>query len=338
MIKKLGNKALLLILVVLLAVFGIARYFSNRNGENTFKTAIIPKIDSARMNGMVIFQKTTKKGTPLPFVFTRKGKDWYVSQGTISGRAEQRSAQYIISQLEQISPDRLASNSSADWKDYNVTDSLGTRVVLLYDKDTALDVIVGRFSFIPQGRKTISYLRLAGQKEVYATEGMLAMNITEEFNAWRDKKIIPADQFNSWNKLTFTYPGDSGFVLQKQDSTHWVFDNGQVPDTLAVTHILQDLSGQNYGSFVNNFDSTGKQPLFSLRIEGKNMGAVLIKAYPADSANKYAINSSINPASFMSGMYNGMFSKIFPSKATFFRKDFKPLPPTIRSTPMRGRM
>src|SRR6185312_2859829 len=199
MIKKLGNKALLLILVALLAIFGIVRYFSTRNGENTFKTAIIPKIDSARMNGMVIFQKISKKGMPLPFIFTRKGKEWYVSQGTVSGRAEQRSAQYMISQLEQISPDRLASNNPADWKEYNVTDSLGTRVALLYDKDTVLDVIVGRFSFIPQGRKTISYLRLAGQKEVYATEGMLAMNITEELNAWRDRKIIPDNQFASWN-------------------------------------------------------------------------------------------------------------------------------------------
>ena len=81
MIKKLGNKSLLLILVLLLAVFLIARYFSTRNGENTFKTAIIPHIDTNRMNGMVIFQKPTKTGKPLPFIFTLKGKKWYVSQG-----------------------------------------------------------------------------------------------------------------------------------------------------------------------------------------------------------------------------------------------------------------
>lgn len=336
MIKKLGNKALLLILVLLLALFGIARYVSTRNGENTFKTAIIPHIDSARMNGMVIFQRATKKGIPPPFIFTRKGKEWYVSQGNVSGRADQRSAQYMMAQLEHISPDRLASNSPADWKDYNVNDSLGTRVVFLYDKDTALDVIVGRFSFIPRSRQSISYIRLAGQKEVYAIDGMLAMNISEEFNAWRDRKIVPDDAFTSWDKLTFTYPDDSGFVLQK-NGNRWVFSDGKVPDSLAVAHILQDLSGQNYGIFVNNFDSAGKQPLFSLRIEGKSLGAVLIKAYPSDSASRYAITSSINPGTFMNGSFNNMVSKIFPSKATFFRKDFKPLPPTIRSVPMRGR-
>lgn len=339
MIKKLGNKALLLILIVLLAVFGIVHYVSTRNGENTFKTAIIPHIDSARMNGMVIFQKATKKGIPLPFVFNRKGKEWYISQGNVSGRAQLRSAQYMMSQLEHISPDRLASNSPDDWKEYNVTDSLGTRVVFLYDKDTALDVMVGRFSFIPQTRKAISYIRLAGQKEVYAIDGMLSMNITEEFNAWRDRKIIPDDYFASWDKLTFTYPDDSGYVLLKNtNSNRWVFNDGKAPDSLAASRILQDLSGQNFGTFVNNFDSTGKQPVFLLRIEGKSFGAVLVKAYLSDSASKYAITSSINSGAFISGAFNNMVSKIFPSKATFFRKDFKPLPPTIKSMPMKGRM
>jgi hypothetical protein len=339
MIKKLGNKTLLLLLVAMLAVVGIVRYISTRNGENTFKTAIVTKIDSARMNGMIIFQKTTKKGTPLPFIFTRKGKEWIISEGNVSGRADQRSAEYMKSQLEHISPDRLASNDPAEWKDYNVNDSLGTRVVFLYDKDTALDVIVGRFSYIPSRKQAITYLRLAGQKEVYAIDGMLAMNISEEFNAWRDRKIVPDEYVTGWNKLTFAYPNDSGFALQKDTNTNqWAFSDGKVPDSLAVAHILQDISGQNYGTFINNFDSSGKQPVFSLRIEGKPFGAVVIKAYPAGDANKYAINSSINPTSFMSGIFNNTVSKLFPSKATFFRKDFKPMPPTIRSVPMRGRM
>ncbi|HTA27491.1 MAG TPA: hypothetical protein VK809_06875, partial [Bacteroidia bacterium] len=57
MIKKLGNKGLLLILVALLAVFGIFRYISSRKSENTFQTTLIPKIDSTKLTGMVIFEK-----------------------------------------------------------------------------------------------------------------------------------------------------------------------------------------------------------------------------------------------------------------------------------------
>jgi hypothetical protein len=329
MIKKLGNKALLLILVLLLAVFAIARYISNKRGENTFQTSIVPKIDSARMNGMVIFQKATKKGKPLPYIFTRKGKDWYVSQGNVVSRAEPRAARYMISQLETISPDRLASNDPKDWKDLCVNDSLGTRVVFLYDKDTAIDLIVGRFSYMPKEKKSMSCVRLSGHDEVYAVEGFLSMNITEDFDAWRDKKIMPGD-YNTWNKLTFTYPHDSGFVLMNGKDDRWVFGDGSKPDSLAAVNLIKQISNQNYGSFVNNFDSSGKQPVFTLQIEGAGFGPIVIKAFPADTANIYAINSTINPGSFFSGKQGGLVNKIFPGKAAFFRKDFKPLPAQIK--------
>lgn len=333
MIKKLGNKGLLLILALLIIVFAIARYISNKKGENTFKTAIIPKIDSTRMNGMVIFpeaptsqpgQKSVKP-KPLPFIFTRKGKEWYVTQNGIGGRAQLRSAKYMIDQLEQISPDRLASNNPADWKDFAVTDSLGTRVVFLYDKDTALDVIVGRFSYIPQRKQSISYIRVAGQNEVYAIDGFLSLNITENFDGWRDKKIMP-DNYESWAKLTFTYPADSGFTLKKDSNKEWVFDGAGFPeikelDSATAWGAIKNISEQNYGSFINNFDSNSKQPAFTLRIEGKAFGAVVLKAYPTDTLNQYVINSTINPTSFFNGKYNGTFSKIFPNKASFFKKD-----------------
>lgn len=319
MIKKLGNKGLLLILVLLLAVFGIVRYISARKGENTFNTTIIPKIDSARMNGMVIFPKPSRQGASVPLVFTRKGNEWYVSQGSVSGRAEQRSAHYMINLLEQISPDRLASNSPADWKEYNVNDSLGTRVVFLYDKDTALDMLVGRFSYIPQQRQGISYIRLAGHNEVYAIDGFLSMNITQNLDAWRDKQMMPQNDM-SWTKLTFTYPADSGFAIEKGNNSQWVFADGKKPDSTAASTILKNISEQNYGSFINHFDTAGKQPVYTLRIEGNPFGAVVIKAYPADSADKYAIQSTMNPTSFFSGNRNALFSKIFPAKEAFFQK------------------
>jgi hypothetical protein len=105
-----------------------------------------------------------------------------------------------------------------------------------------------------------------------------------------------------------------------------------MPDSLAAVNLIKDASSQNYGSFVNKFDSTRKQPLFTLRAEGTGFGAAIIKAYPTDTANKYVISSSINPGSFFDGSKNDMFSKAFPSKKSFFRKDFKPLPKPIRPT------
>src|SRR5580693_6506027 len=100
--------------------------------------------------------------------------------------------------VEMINPDRLASNSPKDWHELDVDDSLGTRVVFFYNNDTVVDLIVGRFSYLP-GPKTqmnfnrnngtaYSAVRLNHQKEVYKVEGFLTLNVSDEFNQWRDKK------------------------------------------------------------------------------------------------------------------------------------------------------
>jgi Domain of unknown function (DUF4340) len=320
MIKKLTNTQLLLILLALLAVFGIFRYISIKKGENTFQTNIVPKIDSVRLNGIIIYPRKTKGSSNLPYVFAKKGKDWYVSQGDVTSRAEPRSSNYLIKLIEEISPDRLGSNDPKDWKQYNVNDSLGTRVVFFYDKDTALDLVVGRFSYIPEKKQAISYVRLWGHTEVYAVDGFLTMNITEDFNAWRDKKAMPGT-YASWTKLTFSYPSDSGFVIHRDSGDRWIFGNGALPDSATSVKVIQDISNQNYGSFINKFDTTGKQPLFTLRIEGSDFSSALIEAYLADSTNVYAIHSSVNPGAFFSGgKGNGMFSKVFPGKSAFNKK------------------
>ncbi len=329
MIKKIGNKGLLLILFLLLAAFCIFRYISNKRGENTFQTAIIPKIDTNKLNGMVIFPKmmNTADKRPmaeklLPFIFTRKGKDWYISQGDVRSRTEPRAVNYMLKQMESISPDRLGTNDPKDWKQYNVNDSMGTRVVFLYDKDTVMDVIVGRFSYIPQQKQAISYVRISGQKEVYAVDGFLSMNIAEEFDNWRDKKIMPSD-YPSWTKLTFTYPADSGFVLSKDSNEVWTLADGTKPDDATTVNNIKEINNQNYGGFINKFDTNGKQALYTLRVEGSDFKPVLLKAYPADTLNKYAITSTLNPGSYFSGNKNGLFAKIFRSKSSFFKTAVK---------------
>ena len=185
-------------------------------------------------------------------------------------------------------------------------------------------MIVGRFSYIPQQKQGMSYVRISGQKEVYAVDGFLSMNITEDFNAWRDKKIMPGDDCRG-PSLPLPIRLIAALLL-KATAAQWVFSDGKKPDSVAAVNIIHDISNQNYGSFIDNFDSTGKQPIFTLRIEGNDFGPVLIKAYPADTANLYAIHSTLNPGAYFNGKTNGMLGKIFPGKKEFFRKDLKPLP------------
>ena len=46
MSKKVGNKELFIILIILIGVYALVRYINHKRGENTFHTAIIPKVDT----------------------------------------------------------------------------------------------------------------------------------------------------------------------------------------------------------------------------------------------------------------------------------------------------
>ncbi|HTB08137.1 MAG TPA: DUF4340 domain-containing protein [Bacteroidia bacterium] len=315
MIKKFSNGQLALILGILLVAFAISRYVSNKNGGNTFHTALIPKIDSAKINGMLVYPKT--KGSKL-ISFKKVNNVWMVSEGDVTSRADQKAEGYIIKQLQQISPDRLAANDEQHWKDFDVTDSSGTRLVLLTDKDTVVDVMVGRFNYLPNERKGMTSVRLRNQKEVYGVEGFLAMNIAEDFKSWRDRSLVTGDK-TTWGKLTFMYP-DSGYIVAA-DKTDWIVD-GKKPDSLATMTLLTTLSQQNYGTFVNKFDTNATKPIYSLKIESATTGNIVLNAYQHDSS--YVVTSSINPGAYMNGTVGGLFKNIFISKSVFFHHAASP--------------
>lgn len=248
-----------------------------------------------------------------------------VSQNGVSSRAEAMSEHYIFKLIQGITPDHLATNDPAQWKDYDVTDSSGTRIVLLNNADTIIDILVGKFSYNAQMKRAMSCVRLHNQNEVYGVDGFLTMNIASDFVSWRDRQLI-AGTPQTWTKLTYTYPADSGYTVAHDLMAGWQV-NGAKPDSLGLTQLLLKLSQQNYGTFVNNFDTNKAQPLYSLKVEGTNMNTFVIKAYPADTANKYAITSSLNPGAYMSGKTQDMFKNIFLSKSAFFHHAEAPKPP-----------
>ncbi|HXB12211.1 MAG TPA: DUF4340 domain-containing protein [Bacteroidia bacterium] len=317
MSKKIDNKKLLSILIILVGIYCLSRYISSKRGENTFKPAIIPNIDTNKVGSIYIYGNKRK----YPIHLHKESKQWMASWNDITSIAEQGSPRYMISQLRDISPDRLATDDVKQWTNYQV-DSTGTRIVVLgVSKDTILDVIVGKFGFMPEQRQGMSYVRINGQKEVYGVVGFLAMNIAQDFDSWRNRKIIFQD-FHTYQKLTFTYAGDSSFSVERVKGSigKWHFEDGKEADSIATFNSLNSISRQNYGNFVNKFDTNNSTPLFTLKVEADPGGIAVIKAYPPpanDTLDKYVITSSMDPGAYFSGYKSGLFNKLFVSKKAF---------------------
>jgi len=189
-----------------------------------------------------------------------------------------------------------------------VTDSLGTEVKLFSGSNLLADLIIGKFSF-SQPQKMTSYVRLKNEKEVYGIDGMIGMSFNRNMNAFRDRTLISS--FSSgWSELTFSYPADSSFVLEKTGD-NWIID-GQPADSASVAEYLNSVSNLNDSRFADSDAIKNLILTHSLVIAGVD-GAdpVEIKGYFSDEDN-FIVESRQNEGNFFNS--KELAEKIFVSK------------------------
>ncbi len=189
------------------------------------------------------------------------------------------------------------------------------------------DLYVGKFNYQqpPQGQqnpyqqqskgKMSTYVRPAGDKEVYVVDGFIKMSIQPNVNNYRDKTLFASNK-DDLTKLTFSYPGSEGFALSKE-GTKWML-NGQLTDSTKTVRFLNKLSRVTSSNFADDVVPLTSTPTHQVKIEGNNIIPVEINAFPADSVNKYVVTSSLVPDSKYSGAKSGLFDRIFVKSSEFF--------------------
>lgn len=317
MSKKFDNRILLIVLVVLVAVFLVARYLKTGRTEKSFKTELFV-LDTADVSSVLIYPKAENFEE---IRFSRDGLNWTVTKGDITSTAGVNAVKSLLAQLMEVKPKRLAAKSKEKWEEYQLTDSLATRIKMIgKGGKEILDLLIGKFSYQQSdnpygGRGNVTgttYVRLAEEEEVYGVDGFLTMTINRDFNSWRDQRVVNTRK-GDVTKLIFTYPADSGFVALKKD-TVWMISDYAV-DSLSMARFLSSLSTMNHSEFADDFKPL-LNPDFQLTIEGNTFSPVSIQAFilPGD---QYVINSSINPKSYFRSDFKGLFSKIFKPVSYF---------------------
>lgn len=315
-----GSFAVLLLLSVLVVLLNHSKSTASKN--RTFKSEIVD-FDTANVSRITIIPKTG--GVPIDLVNSKN--IWKVRINDQEYNADPSAVKGMLTNLKSLRATRIAANSKDQWSKYEVTDSSATHVMLNEGKKVVLDIYLGKFSYRQpkntnpymyqqQGTMT-SYVRIAGDKHVYATDGMITMSFNRQANDFRNRTLIRSDK-EKWNRLEFTTP-ESSFRLTKQGNS-WMID-GLTADSASVVSYLSSLSRLNSPAFIEESVRTSENPLYTLSIEGENMALpIKIQAFPADTVNIYAITSSMNEGSFFSGN-NNFFNKIFVAKENFMKSD-----------------
>ncbi len=317
MSKKAINKTLSIIFIILLAVVIITYIIDSEKGDRTFKKELVTT-DTSKVTSINILPK---KDTSYIKIFRTSDNNWKLRYKGKNVNADKNTVNEMLKELTNLQPKSVAATSQTKWKEFEVTDSLATRVKLLKGSKTVADVMIGKFSYKqnPMTRRTeiTSYVRLSNENMVYAIDGFLNMTFNRKPKSFRDNTVI-SSKANSWNKITYNYPSDSSFTLIKQKNKWMV--NGLLADSIITIRYLRTISHLNNSNFIDNINYKNNKPVYSVKIEGNNMKSIEINAFSTDSLNQYVVTSSENKGTYFDG--SKILKKLYVNK-NYFRKKSK---------------
>jgi hypothetical protein len=317
MYRQLKTRRLLLIvglLLIAVAALTLKDYFK---GDRSFRKNVL-ELDSAKIVSIKI--NTSQPSAKSIKLFKEKDQ-WKVSDDAHSYSADPGIVANILNELCSMKIESLAGSSSANWSEFEVSDSAGIKLsVEELGNKQIYTVFLGKFSYQkptnPYDRqgKLSSYVRVAGEDETYSVRGFLRMNFAPEINNYRNK-FLTKSSASAFSKISFTYPADSSFVLLKENNK-WLI-NGMTTDSTKLDNYLSEIEHLSSYDFADTVKH-GVMPAYSIKIEGSALPvAIELKAYKKDFTEGYVINSSFNAEAFFNGSAQSLFSKIFKGKKEF---------------------
>jgi hypothetical protein len=297
--KNTTNKILLIVLFILLSAFALTKIFRTPARESNLDTEVF-KIDTAEIAAIKF--KSTGAATEMTLKENKDG--WTIEQDKKTARASAMEVKNLLHTISTLRPERVVTRKAENWKNYAVHDSAALQLVAYNEKmDEIANWHIGKES------AGSTFIRIGNDDEVYALEGSLRNPFEKKYDDWRDKTFLRVKK-TSLNKITFSYPADSGFVLQK-DGGVWQIGQSKA-DSLKVENYLRRLQSIDADSFAGD-GPPSNDPLITLSIEGSG-DPIFVKAWKG-SEKEYILESSLQKGVYF--VDSTVSKDLLASKKTF---------------------
>ncbi|GAB4421378.1 MAG: hypothetical protein OHK0039_36100 [Bacteroidia bacterium] len=304
MFKRFSNRQLMIALGVIAGLYLLTFAFGGRR-ERSFR-ATISSLDTAQVSSLRI-----EPALGGEVRLDRKGSTWEVKLPNGTGAATAAGVvARALGQIGRLEARQLVSRKRDDWAAYQV-DSSGTRVQVLADDKTVLDLVIGRFAY--QGSSMSTYVRLHDEDEVYAVGAFLESEFNRKADDWRDRTLIRGNR-SEWRSLAFRYPADSSYTLLQDLGGNWILADSSSLDNTAVNTYLNSLANTRGTTFADA-SPTGSTPLMELLIQTTGGTPIEVKAY--EGPRGALLLSSQNPGVFFSDESGDLMRRIFVGKGRF---------------------
>lgn len=301
------NGILLIVFGLLFLVFVWNQFFSSSESRN-FKEVLV-ELDTAQVTKISIIPKASSAQN-LDLI--RIGSAWEVTDGVVKDEADNNLAKGMLSSLVSIKPKRLVAKSDKKWAQYEVNDSLGTKVKVYNGDQLLADFVVGKFNFQQATRSMSTFVRLTDEEEVYSVEGFLSSTFNQQFSNLRDKTLLSMNK-EDLTSIKFNYPADSSFALTKVGDA-WSL-NGAPVDSVAMQTFLNALQNMTMSEFNDSFNVAGQLASYQITLEVNNMDALVIRGF--GEAENLILHSSQNENAYFNKGNVDVFDKLFVSRDRF---------------------
>ncbi len=307
-----NNRTLFIVLIALLAVYGLTRLLSNKK-ETTFQAELI-EVDTSAVTSVTI----DPKGEAPSFNLQKEGEQWIATQGRLSVKADPRAISSLLQNLTAVKARQIVAKSEDKWEEYEVQDSAGTHIQVYTDGEPAGDFIIGRFDFNQQARSATSYIRPSGQKVVYAVDGLQLISLNQGFDSYRNKSLIRMKRDMELTAFEYQYP-DTTLVFEKS-AEGWKVGE-QLLDSMAVENYLNLLRNISGNEPADDFDElqASEYPRQELILRGNNIpGPFQVTVYRDTTREKpFIIRSNYNPDTYFLSDSTGLYQQLFKPLSAF---------------------
>jgi hypothetical protein len=301
--KRFNNRILIILLLFLAAAFVLTKVFRSPALERNLNDDLL-RIDTASITAIKLYPASEQR---KEIALVRQGKGWNVILDNKSVKAEAVRVKDLLLSMGQVEVDRMVSRRKEKWDSYNVGDTSAIQLIAVDGSNELINLYIGK----QQGTST--YVRLNDADEVYEVSGLPRSTVDKKFKDWRDKSFLRTDR-NAITKITFKYPADSGFVVEKRDNV-WMIANERA-DSTSIENYLNKLRSKDIGSFADDFKPSDS-PDVTVTIESSTNPVATINGWKP-SFYRWILSSSRQPDTYFSDEGQVVARELFPGRKTFF--------------------
>lgn len=318
--KKINQKILLAIFLVLLVIAALFYFLDRRTGDRTFRSELF-ELDSANITSVTVYPKG---GNNPSYQLIKSGPSWELSMKNHRWPTDSNAIRNAISILMQVKPQRVAGKDESSWKNFDLTDSLSMRVVVEEQGETTADFRIGKVTFTqsgPQGyggnrqMMPLTYIRVAGDEKAYVVEGFISMLFADNPSMFRNRSLLKVNK-DEITRLSFNYPGDSSFVLVRTPAG-WSIDN-RPADSAKVATFLGTLANLSWHEFADDITPPAFFP-YKLTIGGDQAALGELSGVFIAEPKNYLVTSASNPGVLFGSANPSLFYRVFPVR-NYFQK------------------